>query len=122
MTSTASTSHFLSISSQAVASWLCGNLPDTLWSVDGDDKLSAHLDFPCSTEDLASTLRSINQSLKVQAPDSICQLDESNLAEAMIHIPASPGESDGFVSFVLSWEDQNPEDAWVLSQDLIKDQ
>jgi hypothetical protein len=121
MTSTASTSQFLSISSQAVASWLCDNLPDTLWSVDGEDRLSAHLDFPCSTEDLASTLRSINQTLVVQAPDSICQLDESNLAEAIINIPASPGDSDGFVSFILFWEDQKPEDAWVLSQDLIED-
>lgn len=122
MTSTASTSHFLSISSQAVASWLCGNHPDTLWSVDGEDRLSGHLDFPCSTEDLASTLRSINQTLKVQTPESICQLDESNLAEAIINIPASPGGSDGFVSFILFWEDQKSEDAWVLSQDLIEDQ
>jgi hypothetical protein len=121
MTSTASTSHFLSISSQAVASWLSCKLPDTLWSVDGEDRLSAHLDFPCSTEDLASTLRSINQTLKVQAPDSICQLDESNLDEAIINIPESPGDSDGFVSFILFWEDQKPEDAWVLSQDLIED-
>jgi hypothetical protein len=122
MTSTASTSHFCSIPSQAFASWLRDNLPDKLWSVDGEDRLSAHLDFPCSTEDLASTLHSINQKLQVQAPASINRLDESNLAEAMIHNPASPGESNEFVSFFLFWEDQSPEDIWALFQDLIEDQ
>lgn len=121
MTSTASTSHFCLIPSQAFANWLRGNLPDKLWSADGEDRLSAHLDFPCSTEDLASTLHSISQKLQVQAPVSINKLDESNLAEAMIHIPASPGESNGFVSFFLFWEDQSPEDVWALSQDLIED-
>jgi hypothetical protein len=40
----------------------------------------------------------------------------------MIHIPVSPGESNEFVSFLLFWEDQSPEDAWALSQDLIEDQ
>ena len=122
MTSTASTSHFCSIPSQIFAIWLRGNLPDKLWSVDGEDRLSAHLDFPCSTEDLASTLQNINQALLVQVPISIDQLNEFNLSEAMIHIPVSPGESNEFVSFLLFWEDQSPEDAWALSQDLIEDQ
>lgn len=83
---------------------------------------AAHLDFPCSTEDLASTLHSINQTLKVQVPASIDQLDESNLGQAIIPVPVSPGESEELVSFFLFWEDQSPEDAWALSQDLIEDQ
>lgn len=122
MTSTASTSHFCSIPSQVFASWIRGNLPDKLWSVDGEDRLSAHLDFPCSTEDLASTLHSINQTLKVQVPASIDQLDVSNLGQAIIPVPVSPGESVELASFFLFWEDQSPEDAWALSQDLIEDQ
>lgn len=122
MTSTASTSHFCSIPSQVFASWIRGHHPDKLWSVDGEDRLSAHLDFPCSTEDLASTLHSINRTLKVQVPASIDQLDESNLGQAIIPVPVSPGESEELVSFFLFWEDQSPEDAWALSQDLIEDQ
>ena len=122
MTSTASTSHFCSIPSQVFASWIRGHHPDKLWSVDGEDRLSAHLDFPCSTEDLASTLHSINRTLKVQVPASIDQLDESNLGQAIIPVPVSPGESEELVSFFLFWEDQSTEDAWALYKDLIEDQ
>jgi hypothetical protein len=121
MISTSSTSHFCPISSPGLANWLRRNHPDKLWSVDGEDKLSAHLDFPCSTEDLANTLHNINKTLQVQVPDFVDQLNEATLDKAIQRFPVSPGESDEFMSFSLYWEGQSPEDAWALSEDLIED-
>lgn len=121
MISTSSKSHYCPISSSSLAKWLRRNHLNTLWSVDGEEKLSAHLDFPCSTEDLATTLYAINKTLHVQVPDSVDQLNDSTLDQAIQRFPVSPGESDKFMSFSLYWEDQNPEDTWVLSEDLTED-
>ncbi|GDX77652.1 hypothetical protein LBMAG41_27310 [Cyanobium sp.] len=121
MISTSSKSHYCPISSLALANWLRRNHPDKLWSIDGEEKLSAHLDFPCSTEDLATKLHAINERLQVQVPKSVDQLDDSTLDQAVQHFPVSPGESDEFMSFSLYWADQSPEDAWALSEDLTED-
>lgn len=121
MISTSSPSHFCSISSLGLANWLRRNHPDKSWSIDGEEKLSSHLDFPCSTEDLATTLHNINKTLRIQVPDSVDQLDESTLDKAIQRFPVSPGERNEFMSFSLYWEGESPEDAWVLSEDLIED-
>jgi hypothetical protein len=121
MISTSSKSHFSPISSQDLASWLRMFVPNKLWSIDGEERLSAHLDFPCTTEDLATRLHDINQTLQVQVPDFVQQLNESTLEKAILRLPVSPGESDEFISFSLYWEGQSPEDAWVLSEDLTED-
>ena len=115
------TSRFSPISSQDFANWLRRNVPDKLWSVDGEETLSAKLDFPCSTEDLATTLHDINQVLQIQVPDSDEGLSERTMDKAILRFPVSPGDSDQFISFSLYWEDQGPEDAWVLSEDLPED-
>ena len=121
MISSSATSHFCPISSQDLAHWLRTNVPDKLWSVDGEERLSAPLDFPCTTEDLATTLYNINQVLQVQVPVSIDHLTEPTLTMAIQRFPVSPGEPDEFMSFSFYWEGQSPEDAWVLSEDLIGD-
>lgn len=120
ITPTAS-SHFRPISSQDFANWLRSNVPNRLWSVDGEETLSAQLDFPCSTEELAATFHKINQVLQIQVPDFIEGLSKMMLNSAILHFPVSPGNPDQFISFSLYWEGQGPEDAWVLSEDLPED-
>ena len=115
------TSHYCPISSQAFADWLLRNVPGKQWSVDGEETLSAHLDFPCTTEDLASTLRSTNHILQVQVPKMVEKLDEGTLKEAIQHIPVSPGSTRTFIQFSICWEGHDVDNAWVLSQDLIEE-
>jgi hypothetical protein len=121
MTSPSLASHFCPISSQDLAIWLRKNVPEKLWSVDGEERLSAHLDFPCSTEDLATALDGLNQQVQVLAPDTVGQLDASNLESAILHSPVAPGDPKTYMLFNLCWEGQESEDAWALSEDLTED-
>ena len=114
-------SHFRPISSQDLASWLREHVPERLWSVDGEERLSAHLDFPCSTEDLATALGDLNQQVQVMVPDTVEQLDASNLGSAILHSPVAPGDSKTYMLFNLYWEGQDSEDAWSLLEDLTED-
>lgn len=121
MTISPVTSHFCPISSQGFANWLRKNVPDKLWSIDGEDDLSAHLDFPCPTEDLAAALHNVHRDLQAQVYEYIENLDEDNLDKAILHFPRSPGEPEELVSFLLYWNGQSPEDAWTLSENPIEE-
>lgn len=107
--------HFLPIPSNDFSSWLLSNYPSKLWTVDEDYELSGHLDFPCSTEDLASELCKVNRILQVMAPDHIGALDLSTLDRAVIHHPTST-EHITYISLYLRWEEQTPEETWILSE------
>ena len=121
MISPSPTYHFRTISSEDFAIWLRRNVHDKSWSVDGEERLSAHLDFPCSTEDLATAFDELNEKVHVQVPDTVEQLDISNLQLAILYPPVAPGDSRTYMLFNLYWEGKDSEDAWSLSEDLTED-
>ena len=58
------------IESSLLADWL-NKESDTWWCVDGDDELTAHLDFPCPAEELSAYLNKTNRAITIYNPRNV---------------------------------------------------
>ena len=113
--------HYL-VRSPQLATWLRQANPDSWWSVDGDPLLTALLDFPCPTEELALQLDQLDRDLVVESlPDddeAVGQpITTDDLAGLVRTIPSTQApDAPPSQTLYLCW--RGDVDEWVLAEEV----
>jgi hypothetical protein len=97
-----------------LASWI-DRQPDRWWSVDGDPRLTAVVDFPCPSDELAPAIRTIGKDLLLYDKTAVSRARGEVVGGDRLDDLADVSNRRHEKTFLLSWADSDIE--WLLMED-----
>jgi hypothetical protein len=101
------------VSASTLADWI-DRQPQAWWFVDGDPELTAIVDFPCPSDELALAIRRIGRNLFVQDRTSF-QGGSEIVDPDKLNEFCNTEHNSGKKTLLLSWEKSDVD--WLLIED-----